>query len=169
AMTLYPSDEGTLGAEVLNVNATQMIILRFDLSKFKGKTPDGWGILELTSQAVAWSPNNQEEFGYLRTVEIKAGDPNWTRDSVTYDSFFQGKPELDVLNGQLIFDTLPALQRAQATLISINPAVLARLMSGETKGLAIYPQGSLNASFSSSQAPGPNFRPTLHFNVKAGQ
>ncbi|MDR3528623.1 MAG: hypothetical protein P4L57_15240, partial [Rhizomicrobium sp.] len=31
AMTLYPSDEGTLGAEVLNVNATQMIILRFDL------------------------------------------------------------------------------------------------------------------------------------------
>lgn len=43
---------------------------------------------------------------------------------------------------------------------------LARLLSGETKGLAIYPQGSLDAAFSSSRAPGANFRPTLHFNVK---
>ena len=166
AQTSFPTDEGTLGTEVLSVSGSQMIVLRFDLSQFKGKTPDGWGLLELTTQAVQWAPNDQEEFGYLRTVEIKAGDPGWTRDTVTYDSFFQGKPTLDVINGQLIFDTLPALQRAQKTLISINPAVMARLLSGETKGLAIYPQGSLNAAFASSQAPGPNFRPTLHFNVK---
>ncbi len=71
-----------------------------------------------------------------------------------------------MLNGQLIFDILPALQRGGKTLISVNPAVMARLLSGETKGLAIYPQGSLNAAFASSQAPGPNVRPTLYFNVK---
>ena len=166
SLTLFPTDEGTLGTEVLSVSGSQIIILRFDLSQFKGKTADGWGILELTTQAVQWAPTNQEEFGYLRTVEIKAGDPNWTRDTVTYDSLFQGKPVLDVLNGQLMFDTLPALQRGEKTLISVNPAVMARLLSGETKGLAIYPQGSLNAAFASSQAPGANFRPTLHFNVK---
>lgn len=166
SQTLFPTDEGTLGAEVLSVSGSQMIVLRFDLSRFKGRTADGWGILDLTTQAVTWAPTDQEEFGYLRTVEIKGGDPAWTRDTVTYDSFFRGKPVLDVLNGQLVFDALPALQRGQKTLISINPSVMARLLSGETKGLALYPQGSLDAAFSSSRAPGANFRPTLHFDVK---
>jgi hypothetical protein len=166
AWTAYEPDEGTIGTQVLAVSGSQMIVLRWDLSKFKGRTPDGWGILELTTNSVEWAPTNLEEFGYLRTVEIKGGDPNWKRDSVTRDSLFQGKPELDVLNGQLMFDEMPALQRGQKTLISISPPVLARLISGETKGLAIYPQGAVNASFSSSQAPNPAYHPTLHFNVK---
>ena len=166
AWTAFEPDEGAVGTQVLSVSGSQMIVLRWDLSKFKGKTPDGWGILELTTNSVEWAPTNLEEFGYLRTVEIKGGDSNWMRDSVTRDSLFQGKPEFDVLNGQLMFDEQPALQRGQKTLISINPAVMARLFSGKTKGLAIYTQGAVNASFASSQSPSPNLRPTLHFNVK---
>ena len=166
AWTAIEPDEGAVGTQVLAVSGSQMIVLRWDLSKFKGKTPDGWDILELTTNSVQWAPTNLEEFGYLRTVEIKGGDPNWMRDSVTRDSLFQGKPDLDVLNGQLVFDEQPALQRGQKTLISINPAVMARLISGETKGLAIYPQGAVNASFASSQSPNPDSRPKLHFNLK---
>jgi len=166
AWTALEPDEGAIGTQVLATSGTQMIVLRWDLSKFKGKTPDGWGVLELTTNSVQWAPTNLEEFGYLRTVEIKAGDPNWMHDSVTRDSLFHGKSELDILNGQLIFDVQPALQRGEKTLISINPAVMARLISGETKGLAIYPQGAVNASFASSQSPTPSARPSLHFNVK---
>jgi len=158
--------EGSQGVEVLSVSGTQTIILRFDLSKFRGKTPDGWGWLELTTDHVDWAPTNQEEFGWLRAVEIKGGDPDWLRSSVTYDSFFQGKPVLDVLNGQLIVDAPPAFHRGERTLLRINPAVLGRLISGETKGIAIYPQGAINASFASSQSPNPRYRPKLYFNVK---
>jgi hypothetical protein len=158
--------EGSQGVEVLSVSGTQTIILKFDLAKFKGRTPDGWGWLELTTDHIDWAPTNQEEFGWLRAVEIKGGDPNWTRTAVSYDSFFQGKPVLDVLNGQLIVDVSPGFHRGERTLIRINPAVLGRLISGETKGIAIYPQGAVNASFASSQAPNARYKPTLHFNVK---
>jgi hypothetical protein len=158
--------EGSQGVEVLSVSGTQTIILRFDLAKFKGKTADGWGWLELTTDHVAWAPTNQEEFGWLRAVEIKGGDPAWKRTGVSYDSFFQGKPELEVLNGQLIVDAYPAFHRGERTLIRLNPAVLGRLLSGETKGIAIYPQGAINASFASSQAPNARYKPMLHFNVK---
>jgi hypothetical protein len=159
-------DEGTLGVHVLSVSGSQITILRFDFSKFKGKTADGWGVLELTTANAAFAPTNLEEFGYLRTVEIKGTAPDFKRDSVTWDSFFNGRPVLDVLNGQLVFDIQPALQRTGKTRIEINPLVMQRLIDGKTKGLALYGQGALNATFASSQAPGEGSRPTLFFNVK---
>lgn len=159
-------DEGTLGVKVLSVSGTQIGILSFDLSRFKGRRADGWGVLELTTSSAQWAPTNLEEFGYLRTVEIKDTAPDFVRDKITWNGLFGGGPELDVLNGQLIYDIPPALERAGRTRIAINPAVMGRLLSGETKGLAIYPQGALNASFASSQAPDQNARPTLSFNVK---
>ena len=159
-------DEGTLGVKVLSVSGTQITILRFDLSAFKGKTADGWGILELTTSSAGWAPTNLEEFGYLRTVEIKSAAPDFERNTVTWNSLFQGKPVLDVLNGQLIYDVQPALQRAGKTRIAINPAVMQRLIDGTTKGLAIYTQGAVNATFASSEAPGREHRPTVYFNVK---
>ena len=158
--------DGSQGCEVLSVSGSQIVILRFDLAKFRGRAPDGWGWLELTTDHVDWAPTDQEEFGYLRAVEIKGGDPAWDRKTVTRDSFFEGKPELDVLNGQLIVDAPPAFHRGERTLIRINPAVLARLISGETRGIAIYGQGAVNASFASSRSPNPRYRPMLHFNLK---
>jgi len=158
--------EGSEGVEILSATGTQTIILKWDLSQFKGRTPDGWGVVALTTDHVEWAPTNQEEFGFLRAVEIKGGDPAWDRKTVTRASFLQGKPELDVFNGQLIVDTPPAIHRGETTLIRINPAVMARLISGETKGIAIYPQGAVNASFASSQSPNPGYRPKLYFNLK---
>ncbi|HUO98041.1 MAG TPA: hypothetical protein VMU01_05205 [Rhizomicrobium sp.] len=158
--------EGSQGVEILSATGTQTIILRWDLSAFKGREPDGWGVVALTTDHIEWAPTNQEEFGFLRAVEIKGGDPAWDRKTVTRDSFMQGKPELDVFNGQLIVDAAPAIHRGETTLFRINPAVMARLISGETKGIAIYPQGAVNASFASSQSPNPQYRPRLYFNLK---
>jgi hypothetical protein len=158
--------EGSEGVEILSATGTQTIILKWDLSKFVGRMPDGWGVLELATDHIEWAPTNQEEFGFLRAVEIKGGDPTWDRKTVTRASFLQGKPELDVFNGQLIVDAPPAIHRGETTLIRINPAVMARLLSGQTKGIAIYPQGAVNASFASSQSPNPRYRPKLYFNVK---
>jgi hypothetical protein len=159
-------DEGTLGVHVDAVSGSQITILRFDFSKFKGRTADGWGVLELTTATAAWAPTNLEEFGYLRAVEIKNTAPDFQRATVTWDSFFAGRPVLGVLNGQLFFDVQPAVQRAGKTVIAINPAVMQRLIDGTSKGIAVYGQGALNFSFASSQAPGEGSRPTLRFNVK---
>ncbi len=158
--------DGSEGCEVIAVNGVMTSILRFDLSSFKGRTADGWGVLALTTDSVQWAPTNLEEFGYLRAVEIKGGAADWTRNTVTRDSFFQGKPDLDVLNGQLIVDVPPAIHRGEKTFVRINPAVMNRLLSGETKGIAIIAQGEIYASFASSQSPNPGLRPPRYFNVK---
>lgn len=158
--------DGSQGCEVIAISGSMTSILKFDLSAFKGRQADGWGVLALTTDSVQWGPSNLEEFGYLRAVEIKASAPDFTRNTVTHDSFFQGKPELDVLNGQLMVDVPPAIHRGETTFVRINPAVLQRLLDGKTKGIAIYAQGEIYASFASSQSPNPGYRPTLYFNLK---
>jgi hypothetical protein len=159
-------DEGTLGVHVNAISGSQITLLKFDFSNVRGKKADGWGTLELTTTTAAWAPTDLEEFGYLRAVEIKNTAPDFRRDAVTWDSFFVGRPVLDVLNGQLFFDSRPAVQRNGKTVIEINPAVMQRLIDGTTKGIALYGQGALNFSFASSQAPGEGARPTLRFNTK---
>jgi hypothetical protein len=159
-------DEGTLGVHVNAISGSQIAILKFDFSAVKGKKADGWGVLELTTTTAGWAPTNLEEFGYVRAVEIKSTAPDFQRNNVTWDSFFAGRPMLDVLNGQLFYDVQPAVQREGRTIIRVNPAVMQRLIDGTSKGIALYGQGALNLSFASSQAPDERSRPTLRFNVK---
>jgi hypothetical protein len=149
----------------LSISGTQMIVLRFDLSAFKGRTPDGWGLLELTTENIGWAPTDLEEFGYLRVAEILGGDPTWRRDSVTLESLLADRPRSEVL-GQMMMDVPPNFQRGGKTLIRVTPPVLARLLSGRTKGLAIYAQGAVNGSFYSQAATDPAKRPVLHVNFK---
>ena len=151
---------------LLSVSGTQTSILRWDFSKFAGKKPIGWGLLVLTTHNVHYMPSDLEEFGYLRLVEIKDGDSAWTRDKVTYESLSGGKPVSEVIHPQLIMDTPPELKQGAKTIIPVSPAVMKRLLSGKTKGLAIYSQGALNASFASSEAIDLNDRPTLFLNFE---
>ena len=164
--TELSTDEGTLGIHVDAISGSQITILKFDLSAFKGKTVDGWGELELTTATAGWAATNLEEFGYIRAVEIKNTAPDFQRATVTWDNFFAGRPLLEVLNGQLFYDVQPALQRDGKTIIALNPAVMQRLVDGTSRGIALYGQGALNLSFASSQAPGEGSRPTLRFNTK---
>jgi hypothetical protein len=171
--TAYPmvnfrdwADMSSGGAErLLSTSGSQLIVLRFDLSAWRGREPDGWGVLELTTENVARAPTDLEEFGYLRTVEILGGEADWRRETVTLDSFLAGKPRSAVL-GQMFMDTPPADARGGRTRIGVSPPVLRRLLSGQAKGIAIYAQGAVNATFRSSLATDPAARPILRFNVK---
>lgn len=153
------------GRPLLAVSGSQLILLRWDLSAFRGRTPDGWGVLDLTTHQVQWAATDLEEFGELRVVEVLGGPDAWDRESVTYQGFFGAERASEVLNGQMMIDVPPARERGGRTLISVSPPVLQRLFSGRTRGLAIYGQGALTASFYSGQA-GEDYAPTLHFNVK---
>jgi hypothetical protein len=151
---------------ILTVSSSQLILLRWDLSAFRGRASAGWGVLELTTQGVHWAPTDEEEFGYLRVVEILGGDSDWTSQETTLASFLAGAPLTEVLNGQMMIDVPPTFERRSKTRISVSPPVLERLISGRTKGLAIYAQGAVNAAFRSGLSPDEADRPRLFFNVK---
>lgn len=147
------------------ISGSQTTILRFDLSALHNRKPKGWGVLEITTENVGWAPNDLEEFGYLRVAEILEGDPAWRRDSVTEESFLAGKPRGAVL-GQMFEDIPPSFAKGSKTLIQVSPPVLERLLSGRSKGIAIYAQGAVNAAFYSGRAVDPSMRPTLYFDVQ---
>jgi len=159
-------DASTDSQPLLSISGSQTSILRWDFSQFSGRKPDGWGILVLTTHNVHYAPLELEEFGYIRLVEIKDGDPAWTRDKVTFESLLQGKEKNDVIHPQLVMDTSPEVNKDTKTIIPLSPTVMKRLFSGETKGLAIYSQGAVNASFASSEAIQPNHRPVLYFELE---
>ena len=62
-------------------------------------------------------------------------------------------------------DEPPELMKGAKTIIPVSPMVMERLFSGKTKGLAIYSQGAVNASFASSEAKDPKNRPVLYFEL----
>ena len=159
-------DASTGSEPLLSISGSQKSILRWDFSGFAGKKPKGWGLLVLTTHDVQYAPSDLEEFGYIRLVEIKDGDPSWTRDKVTFESLLQGKAVSEVIQPQLVMDTPPEQKKGAKTIISISPVVMERLFSGKTKGLAIYSQGAVNASFASSEANDPRDRPTLYFDIE---
>ena len=159
-------DASTDSEPLLSISGSQTSILRWDFSDFAGKKPKGWGLLVLTTHNVHFAPSRLEEFGYVRLVEIKDGDPSWTRDRVTSESLLQGKTVTEVIHPQLVMDSPPELERGAKTIIPVSPVVMERLLSGKTKGVAIYSQGAVNASFASSAASMPSERPTLYFDTE---
>ena len=151
---------------LISISGSQTSILRWDFSQFAGRKPDGWGILVLTTHNVHYAPLSLEEFGYIRLVEIKDGDPVWTRNEVTFENLLQGKDKNDVIHPQMVMDVQPEFEQGAKTIIPVSPTVMKRLFSGETKGLAIYSQGAVNASFASSVDNNPDNRPTLYFEIE---
>jgi hypothetical protein len=125
---------------LLSISGSQISILRWDFSDFTSKKPKGWGLLVLTTYNVQYAPSELEEFGYIRLVEIKGGNSSWTRDKVTFESLLQGKTAPEVIHPQLVMDTPPEQKQGAKTIIPVSPAVMERLFSGKTKGLAIYSQ-----------------------------
>lgn len=143
---------------VLAAGGTLMTLLRWELEELEACRPSGWGVLELKMEHVYRADTGPEELGELRVVEILGGNPHWQGNTVSLESFLAGETIESVLNGQMIIDVPPASARGATTLITISPPVLRRLQSGRTKGLAIYSQGSVQASF--------DRRPKLYFNVE---
>jgi len=158
------SDQET--STLLTVSGTQIVLLRWDLSEFKGKNIEGAGLLELTTYAVQRSPEYEKDFGMVRITEILDGDHSWKQEKVTYHSFCGDLPVERILNPQMIIDYPVAETRGQKTLFTISEPVLQRLMDGTTKGLAIRSLGAVIASFYSMENAGVYYGPVLHFNVE---
>jgi hypothetical protein len=156
---------------LLAVNGNQWVILRWDLSAWRGKQAEGSGLLELTTYSVANASTGMRDFGGVRVTEILGGDPAWDQKSVTLETLTGGKPLDEVINPQMIIDvevaedTLP-VERGSKVLLTISRPVLQRLLDGRTNGITLKPLGAINASFYASEHEHGRLAATLLFNVR---
>jgi hypothetical protein len=159
-------DAGKRRINLLTVDETHDVILRWDLSRFRGKTVADHGLLELTTYSVERKAEYVKDFGLARVVEILGGDPNWDQTTVTTDSLCHYEPLNRVLNTQMIIDWPITPGDGAKTYLTISKTVLQRLIDGNSHGIAIKALGALNASFYSLEDEGGNLSARLHFNVK---
>jgi hypothetical protein len=152
-------------ARVMTISGTQFVILRWDLSRFKGKKVDGSGLLELTTYSLQRSPDYQKDFGMIRVVEITGGNPRWDEASVTCDAFCAGSPLKSVLNSQMIIDIEVNPNRGGKNFITIPNPVLQRMVDGRTLGIALKPLGAVNASFFDRHELSEGAGPVLYLNL----
>jgi len=159
----WSSRESSDIVHLLTVSATQFIIMKWDLRSFKEQHAAGAGLLDLTTYSLQRSPDYEKDFGMVRVCEIIGGDTAWTQERVTCASFFQGKSPDEVINSQMIIDVDVNGKRRARNLITISRPVMQRLLDGKTRGLAIKPLGTVNASFYALETEKGKFAPRLHF------
>ena len=150
---------------LLTVDGTHYVILRWDLSAFAGKKIASHGLLELTTHSVQQKAGRVKDFGIVRVVEILGGDPKWDQNKVTTDSFCHYEPLNRVLNTQMIIDWPITAGDGNKTYLTIGHPVLQRMLEGKTLGIAIKPLGAINAAFYSME-DGQENMPKLYFNVE---
>ncbi|HLF35970.1 MAG TPA: hypothetical protein VI583_17135 [Cyclobacteriaceae bacterium] len=151
---------------LLTVSGTQYIIMRWDLSDFKGKKITRSGLLELTVHSLQRSPDYQKDFGMVRITEIIGGESEWDQSKVTYDLLCSGQAPENVLNTQMTIDDKIPGTRGSKAWFTISWPVLKRLIEGKTLGLAIKPLGAVNASFYSMENEGGKFSPKLFLDAE---
>lgn len=151
---------------LLPVSHEQIIILKFDTEKYKDAIPLGNSVLALHLHHLEHSSDYKKDFGIVRLIEIFDGDENWDQSAVTYQSFMQGQVFEDVFNQQTIIDVDLTGHENKTIYFTISEAVMKRLLSGHTKGLAIFPLGAVHASFYGSEVSSKEVRPALFFNTK---
>ena len=162
----YVQDAAGNRVNLLTVDGTHYVILRWDLRRFAGKKVAGHGLLELTTHSVQQKAERIKDFGIVRVVEILGGDPNWDQTTVTTDSLCHYEALNRVLNTQMIIDWPITEGDGEKTYLTIGHPVLQRLIDGKTLGIAIKPLGALNASFYSMEVEGGKNSAQLYFNVE---
>jgi hypothetical protein len=151
---------------LLTVEGTRYVILRWDLSAFAGKGVAGHGLLELTTHSVQRKGRELKDFGIIRVVEILGGDPKWDQKTVTTDSFCHYQPLNRVLNSQMIIDWPVTEGDGEKTYLTISRPVLQRMIDGKTLGIAIKPLGAVNAAFYSMENEAGRYSARLFFNSR---
>ena len=145
------------------VSPTQLIIMRWDFRDLRGRKTKGSGLLELTPSVVQRAGAFDKDFGMVRLAEILSGDPAWDENSVTHDSFTEGRSLDKVINAQMIIDDSVTWNKDGKMLFTISQPVLQRLINGQTKGLAIKPLGAVSAAFLSKESL---MAPRLYFEIE---
>ncbi len=154
--------DGDVRRQLLSVNGTMWVILRWDLGAFAGQRVADYGLLELTTHCVQRNSEEMKDFGLARVVEILDGDPSWDRKTVTFNRLLRREAIDEVFNPQMIIDWPVTEGEGNRTWFTISRPVLQRLIDGRTFGLAITPLGSINASFSARESE----EPRLLFNLE---
>jgi hypothetical protein len=151
---------------LLTVDETHHVILRWDLSAFTGRKVADHGVLELTTYSVQRKAGYVKDFGIVRAVEILGGDPKWDQETVTTDSFCHYEPLNGVLNTQMIIDWPVTPGDGAKTYLTISKTVLQRMIDGKTHGIAIKALGAIDASFYSMEDEAGKYSARLHFNLQ---
>jgi hypothetical protein len=159
-------DKGRGNINLLTVDETHDVILRWDLSRFAGKKIAEHGLLELTTYSTQRKAEYVKDFGLIRVVEILGGDPVWEQKTVSSDSFCHYEPLSRVLNTQMIIDWPVTPQDGSKTYLTISKTVLQRMIDGQTHGIAIKALGALDASFYSMENEQGKYGARLHFNLE---
>jgi hypothetical protein len=162
----YVQDAAGHRVNLLTVDGTHYMILRWNLRQFAGKKVVGHGLLELTTNSVQQKAERLKDFGIVRVVEILGGDPNWDQTTVTTDSLCHYEHLSRVLNTQMIIDWPITEGNGGKTYLTIGHPVLQRLIDGKTLGIAIKPLGALNASFYSMEYENGKNSAQLYFNAE---
>jgi hypothetical protein len=162
----YVQDATGKKINLLTVDGTHYVILRWDLRKFAGKKVAGQGLLELTTHSVQQKADRIKDFGLVRVVEILGGDPNWDQTTVTTDSFCRYQPLNRVLNTQMVIDWPITEGEGGKTYLTIGHPALQRLIEGKSLGIAIKPLGAINASFYSLEDENGEKSPQLYLNLE---
>ena len=143
------------------VGGSKLMLVRFEPADHAGAAPSEWGALALHVTQLNRADTDLKDFGVLRVVEVLAGDPAWRADTVSWRSFLAGDRPGDVLNGQMMVDVKADSAPGGRISVPVSPPVLERLLSGRSLGLAVLPQGAIEASFHRSEGN----EPTLYFNT----
>ena len=156
--------DGAQKIPLLAVGSSQVAILHWDLSSWKGKKAAGPGLLELTTRTLERKAGELKDSGLIRVVEILGGDPAWGKETVTAASFFRGREPDRVLNPQPIIDWPVSPGDGNKTYFTISLPVMQRLLDGKTLGLALLPLGAIHAAFYASGNDDGNAGGRLLFN-----
>jgi len=151
---------------VLTVDGSHYVILRWDLRAFGGSKVADHGLLELTTRALQLKAHALKDFGLVRVVEILGGDPNWDQRTVTTDSFCHYERLDRVLNTQMIIDWPITAGDGGKTYLTIGKPVLQRMIDGTTLGIAIKPLGAISASFYSMENETGKDAARLYFDLQ---
>jgi hypothetical protein len=158
--------DGAKQIALLAVGTSQVAILRWDLSSWKGKKAAGHGLLELTTRTLERKAEDLKDFGLIRVVEITGGYPAWEQKTVTTASFSRGRELSRVMNPQTIIDCPVSSGDGSKTYFTISRPVLQRLLDGKTLGLALLPLGAIHAAFYAVENEGRKTGARLLFNTK---
>jgi len=163
----WQAQDGTGKAvNVLTVDGSHYVILRWDLRGFGGSKVADHGLLELTTWALQLKAHALKDFGLVRVVEILGGDPNWDQRTVTTDSFCHYERLDRVLNTQMIIDWPITAGDGGKTYLTIGKPVLQRMIDGKTLGIAIKPLGAISASFYSMENEAGKNAARLYFDLQ---
>ena len=163
----WQAQDGTGKAvNVLTVDGSHYVILRWDLRAFGGSKVADHGLLELTTWALQLKAHALKDFGLVRVVEILGGDPNWDQRTVTTDSFCHYERLDRVLNTQMIIDWPITAGDGGKTYLTIGKPVLQRMINGTSLGIAIKPLGAISASFYSMENQAGKNAARLYFDLQ---